>query len=81
MSKLLKTFHVKTQEEAFLLINRLSEQYHMQQDSTRHQFTVSNGRYSAYYDADENMVKIEALHPHTTEEEIREFLLNFPPFF
>lgn len=53
----------------------------MHSDTQRHQLHVSNGRYAAYYDAEEGMVKMEAVHPGVTEEEIREFLMEFPPFF
>lgn len=81
MSKELKRIPVESQEEAFRIINKLSQQYQLQQDASRHQFHVSNERYSAYYDAEEKMVKMEAIHPSITEEQIREFLMEFPPFF
>ena len=63
------------------MINKLSQQYNLQQDASRHQFHMSNERYSAYYDAEEKMVKMEAIHPNFTEEQIKEFLMEFPPFF
>jgi len=81
MSKELKRIPVDGQEQAFQLITKLSQQYHLKQDASRHQFHVSNDHYSAYYDAEEKMVKVEALHPYFTEEQIREFLMEFPPFF
>jgi hypothetical protein len=81
MSKELKRIAVESQEQAFQLIHKLSQQYDLKQDASRHQFHVSNDRYSAYYDAEEKVVKMEALHPHMTTEEIREFLMEFPPFF
>jgi hypothetical protein len=81
MPKELKKIPVTSQEQAFQVINRLSEQYHLQQDPSRHQFHVSNEHYSAYYDAEEKMVRMETLHPNMTEEQIREFLMEFPPFF
>ena len=81
MSKELKRIPVESQEEAFRIIHKLSLQYDLQQDTSRHQFNVSNERYSAYYDAEEKMVKMEAIHPSITEEQIREFLMEFPPFF
>ena len=81
MSKELKRIPVENQEQAFQVITRLSQQYNLQQDTSRHQFHVSNERYSAYYDAEEKTVKMEALHPNMTEEQIREFLMEFPPFF
>ncbi|MDP4148857.1 MAG: hypothetical protein Q8932_03695 [Bacteroidota bacterium] len=80
MATELKRFPVDNQEQAFELITKLSQQYHLQQDANRHQFHVSNDRYSAYYDAEERVVKIEAIHPHVTQEQIREFLMEFPPF-
>lgn len=64
-----------------MLINRLSQQYDMKPDTTRHQLHVSNDQYAAYYDVEEGVVKLEVIHPGVTEEEIREFLMNFPPFF
>jgi hypothetical protein len=81
MSKELKRIPVESQEQAFQLIQKLSQQYNLQQDASRHQFHVSNERYSAYYDAEEKVVKMEVLHPNMTAEEIREFLMEFPPFF
>jgi len=80
MAKELKRFPVNSQEQAFELITKLSQQYHLEQDANRHQFHVSNGQYSAYYDAEERVVKIDAIHPNVTEEQIREFLMEFPPF-
>ncbi len=81
MAKEIRRIAVADQEEAAILINRLCQQYGMQQDTTRHQFHVSNDRYAAYYDSEEGVVKLESIHPSTTEEEIREFLMEFPPFF
>ncbi len=81
MSKELKRIPVDSQEQAFQVINKLSQQYNLQQDASRHQFHMSNERYSAYYDAEEKMVKMEAIHPNFTEEQIKEFLMEFPPFF
>ena len=81
MSTELKKIPVESQEQAFQLINKLSLQYNMQQDANRHQFHVSNEHYSAYYDSEENVVKMEAIHPNVTQEQIREFLINFPTFF
>jgi len=81
MIKELKKIPVSGQEEAFQLITRLSQHYGMQQDTHRHQFHVSNDLYSAYYDAEEKVVKMESIHPETTEEQIKEFLISFPTFF
>lgn len=81
MSKELKRIPVDSQEQAFQLIHKLSQQYDLKQDASRHQFHVSNDHYSAYYDAEEKVVKMEALRPNMTVEEIREFLMEFPPFF
>jgi len=81
MATEIKRIPVPDQEQAVMLINRLSQQYDMKPDTARHQLHVSNDRYAAYYDAEEGNVKLEAIHPGVTEEEIREFLINFPPFF
>jgi len=81
MATTIKTIPVQGQEQATLIINQLSRQYNMQSDTQRHQLHVSNQRYAAYYDALEGVVKLEAIHPSTTKEEIEEFLQNFPPFF
>jgi len=81
MSKTIKTIPVKDQEQATLIINHLCQQYDMHSDTQRHQLHVSNERYAAYYDAQERMVKLEAIHPSVTKEEIEEFLMGFPPFF
>jgi len=64
-----------------MVINQLSQQYDMSSDTQRHQLHVSNERYAAYYDAEEGVIKMEVIHPGVTEEEIREFLMEFPPFF
>jgi hypothetical protein len=72
---------VPDQEQAFILINRLAQQYDMKPDTARHQLHVSNDRYAAYYDLEDGTVKLEAIHPSVTAEEIKEFLINFPPFF
>jgi len=77
----LKRIPVSGQEEAFQLITRLSQHYNMHQDTHRHQFHVSNDLYSAYYDAEENVVKMESINPETTTEQIEEFLMGFPLFF
>jgi hypothetical protein len=78
----LKRIPVQDQEQAVTVINRLCQQFNMQSDTTRHQLHVSNEQYAAYYDAEEQMVKLEVIHPDvTTKEEIEEFLVNFPPFF
>ena len=81
MVKELKRIPVADQAEAFRIINQLSQHYDMQPDTRRHQLHVSNEYYSAYYDAEDNAVKMEAIHPETTAEQIEEFLINFPPFF
>jgi hypothetical protein len=81
MATEIKKIPVTDQAQAVSLINRLSQEYGMQSDTTRHQLHVSNGQYAAYYDAEEGAVKLEVIHPSVTEEEIREFLINFPPFF
>jgi hypothetical protein len=81
MAKEIKRIPVKDQEQAVTIINQLSQQYEMSSDTRRHQLHVSNGRYAAYYDAEEGAVKMEVIHPGVTEEEIKEFLMEFPPFF
>jgi hypothetical protein len=81
MATELKRIPVKSQEQAFELITKLSQKYNLQQDANRHQFHVSNEHYSAYYDAEEGAVKMEAIHPNVTAEQIKEFLMEFPPFF
>ena len=81
MATTIKTIPVKDQEQAALIINHLSHQYNMLSDTSRHQLHVSNERYAAFYDAQEGVVKLEAIHPSVTKEEIEEFLMGFPPFF
>jgi hypothetical protein len=81
MANEIKKIPVSDQAQAVTIINRLSQQYDMKADTTRHQLHVSNDQYAAYYDAEEGAVKLEVIHPNVTEEEIREFLMNFPPFF
>jgi hypothetical protein len=81
MAREIKRIPVGDQAQAVALINQLSQQYDMSSDTQRHQLHVSNGRYAAYYDAEEGVVKLEAIHPGVTEEEIKEFLMEFPPFF
>lgn len=81
MATTIKTIPAGDQERAALIINQLSRQYNMEPDTQRHQLHVSNQRYAAYYDAQDGVVKLEAIHPSVTKEEIEEFLMNFPPFF
>lgn len=81
MATEVKKIPVTDQQQAVMFINRLSQQYDMKPDTARHQLHVSNDRYAAYYDAEEGYVKLEAIHPDVTEEEIKEFLMTFPPFF
>ncbi len=81
MATEIKRIPVQDQGEAVTVINRLSQQYDMMPDTMRHQLHVANERYAAYYDAEENVVKLEAIHPEVTKEEIEEFLMTFPPFF
>jgi hypothetical protein len=81
MATEIKRIPVTDQGQAVAIINRLSQQYDMTSDTTRHQLHVSNHDYAAYFDAEEGVVKLEVIHPGVTEEEIREFLMNFPPFF
>jgi hypothetical protein len=80
MAKEIKRIPVKDQQQAATIINQLSQQYEMKSDLTRHQFHVSNGKYAAYYDAGEGVVKMEVVHSGVTEQEIEEFLMEFPPF-
>jgi len=81
MAREIKRIQVKDQQQAAVIINQLSQQYELKSDTARHQLHVSNGRYAAFYDAEEGVVKMEAIHPGVTEEEIKEFLMEFPPFF
>jgi hypothetical protein len=81
MARELKNIPVADQTEAVSILKKLSEQYKMKEDATRFQFHVSNEHYAAYYDALEGVVKMEVTHPGVTEEQIKEFLINFPPFF
>jgi hypothetical protein len=82
MATELRRIPVADQQEAVSFINRLSQQYDMRPDTTRHQLHVSNEQYAAYYDAEEKVVKLEVIRPDvTTKEEIEEFLVNFPTFF
>jgi hypothetical protein len=81
MATEIKRIQVSDQAQAVSIINRLSQEYDMKADTTRHQLHVANHAYAAYYDAEEGVVKLEVIHPSVTEEEIREFLINFPPFF
>jgi hypothetical protein len=81
MAKEVKRIPVTGQEQAAVIINRLCQEYGMKQDTQRHQFHVANEKYAAYYDVEEGVVKMEVIHPSVTEEEIKEFLMEFPPFF
>jgi len=81
MATEMKRIPVADQIEAVTIINRLSQQYDMLPDTMRHQLHVANDRYAAYYDAQEGVVKLEAINPNVTKEEIEEFLMTFPPFF
>ncbi|HLZ86935.1 MAG TPA: hypothetical protein VKQ52_06845 [Puia sp.] len=81
MATEIKRIPVQDQGDAVTIINRLSLQYDMLPDTHRHQLHVANDRYAAYYDAEEGVVKLEAIHPEVTKEEIEEFLMTFPPFF
>ena len=81
MATEIKRIPVQDQGEAVTIINHLSQQYEMLPDTMRHQLHVANERYAAYYDAEERVVKLEAIHPEVTKEEIEEFLMTFPPFF
>ena len=81
MATEIKRIPVADQMEAVAIINRLSQQFEMLPDTTRHQLHVANDRYAAYYDAVEGVVKLEVIHPAVTKEEIEEFLMTFPPFF
>lgn len=81
MATEIKRISVEDQQQAVTIINRLCQQYDMEADTHRHQLHVSNDRYAAYYDAEENVVKLELIDPNVTREEIEEFLMTFPPFF
>jgi hypothetical protein len=81
MATELKRIPVENQEQAAMIINRLSQQYKMESDTKRHQLHVSNPQYAAYYDAEDGVVKLESIDPSMTKEEIEEFLMTFPPFF
>jgi hypothetical protein len=81
MATEIKRIPVQDQMEAVTIINRLSQQFEMEPDTTRHQLHVANEHYAAYYDAEERVVKLEVIHPGVTKEEIEEFLMGFPPFF
>jgi len=81
MAREIKRIPVRDQEQAALIINQLCRQYDMKSDTMRHQFHVANQHYAAYYDAGDGVVKLEVIHSGVTEEEIKEFLMEFPPFF
>ena len=81
MAKEIKRIPVGDQQQAVSVINQLCQQYEMKSDTQRHQLHVANEKYAAYYDVTEGVVKMEVIHPGVTEEEIREFLMEFPPFF
>jgi hypothetical protein len=81
MATELKRIPVQDQEQAVRIINHLSQQFDMESDTRRHQLHVSNDKYAAYYDAEENVVKLELIDPNVAKEEIEEFLMTFPPFF
>lgn len=81
MAREIKRIPVSDQAQAAMVINRLCQKYDMKSDTTRYQLHVSNGRYAAYYDAQEGVIRMEAIHPNVTAEEIEEFLMSFPPFF
>jgi hypothetical protein len=81
LAKELKTIPASDPTQAANIIKKLCDQYDMKEDATRYQFHVSNANYSAYYDATEGVVKMQVIHPGVTEEQIKEFLINFPPFF
>jgi hypothetical protein len=81
MAKEITRIPVTNQEQAVIIINRLCQEYNMKQDNSRRQLYVANDKYAAWYDADEGAVRFGAIHPSITEEEIKEFLMEFPPFF
>jgi hypothetical protein len=53
MAREIKRIQVKDQQQAAVIINQLSQQYELKSDTARHQLHVSNGRYAAFYDAEE----------------------------
>jgi hypothetical protein len=81
MAKEITRIPVTNQEQAAIIINRLCQEYNMKQDNSSHLLHVANDKYAAWYDAEEGAVRFEAIHPSITEEEIKEFLMEFPPFF
>ena len=81
MATELKRIPVQDQQQAVTVINQLCLQLDMQTDTARHQLHVANDKYAAYYDAEENVVKLELIDASVTKEEVEEFLMGFPPFF
>lgn len=80
MSKVFKTIPVASEAEAIEKISALSEQYHLKRLLDDDPLRVYNEHYTVYYDPDEQLVKMETAHSHVTEEQIKEFLIQFPPF-
>ena len=52
MATEIKRIPVSDQAQAVGIINRLSQEYDMKADTTRHQLHVANHEYAAYYDAE-----------------------------
>jgi hypothetical protein len=80
MSKEFKTLPVKNEEDARAKIAQLSEKYHLTRLLPDDPYRVYSTDYTVYYDREENLIRMETAHPGVTEEQIREFLIHFPPF-
>ncbi len=81
MASAIKQIPVNNIDQALTIINALSNQYQMTAPDPDRPLEVSNEDYKAYYDPEKSKVILEAAHSSVTEEQIKEFLINFPPFF
>jgi hypothetical protein len=81
MASPIKQIPVNNKDQALTILNALSNQYQMTAPDPDRPLEVSNEDYKAYYDPEKRKVILEAAHSSVTEEQIKEFLINFPPFF
>lgn len=81
MASAIKQIPVNNKDQALTIISGLSKQYQMKAPDPDRPLEVSNEDYKAYYNPEKQKVILEAAHSNVTEEQIKEFLINFPPFF
>ena len=81
MSETITTLRVTGKEAAIDLINRLALKYKLEPTDPENVLDMSSASLHAFYDSESETVTVETNDKGTTEEYMKEILMEFPTFF